>query len=109
MIVNFIFIPEYGYLASAWGTLICYFSMLVLSYFWSQHYLAIPYMLKKIAYYFAVALYFYYIVQHAGFLDYFFGDDLMVQIGGRIFFLSLYAWIIFRLEFYKIKINEIKK
>jgi len=99
VIINFIFIPQYGYVASAWATLFCYFSMLVISYFWSQSYLAIPYTLKKIGYYFAVALYFYYIVQHSGLLEYVFADQMAGQIGGKLFFLALYAGILFRLEY----------
>jgi O-antigen/teichoic acid export membrane protein len=47
LIINFAFIPSYGYVASAWATLICYASMMLLSYIFGQRYYPIPYSLKK--------------------------------------------------------------
>lgn len=41
--INVIFIPYFSYVASAWATLICYASMLVLSYFWGQKFFRINY------------------------------------------------------------------
>ena len=46
--INYLLIPIYGYLACAITTLICYFSMMVVSYFLGQKYYHIPYDLKKI-------------------------------------------------------------
>lgn len=58
--VNYIFIPEYNYIASAWATLACYGSMMVASYFLGQHFYPVPYNLGKIFGYImaAVSLYF---------------------------------------------------
>lgn len=46
--INAIWIPQYGYLASAWATFTCYGIMMVLSYFMGHKYYPIPYNLKKI-------------------------------------------------------------
>lgn len=41
--INFIFIPEYNYMASAWATFACYGSMMVASFFLGQKYYPVPY------------------------------------------------------------------
>jgi len=52
-IVNWFFIPLYGYLASAWAHLICYSFMVIASYFLGRKYLPIKYDLKQIVFYIA--------------------------------------------------------
>ena len=47
IILNLIFIPQYGYLASAWISLTAYTVMMVLSYIWGQQNYPIPYNLKR--------------------------------------------------------------
>jgi O-antigen/teichoic acid export membrane protein len=47
IILNWIFIPKYSYMASAWVSLIAYASMMILSYIWGQRNYPIPYNLKK--------------------------------------------------------------
>lgn len=49
--INFTFIPQYGYLASAWGNFLAYFTMCVVSYFFGRKYYDIPYDMKKIGFY----------------------------------------------------------
>ena len=56
LIGNFIFIPMYGYMASAWVTLVCYASMTMLSYFIGNKYYPVSYNLKRILGYFALSL-----------------------------------------------------
>lgn len=59
--INIIFVPIYGYIACAWATLACYVLMSILSYRLCQKYYVIPYKLKALALYFAMALGFYFI------------------------------------------------
>lgn len=47
IVLNVIFIPSYGYIASAWISLTAYSSMMVLSYIWGQKNYPIPYDIKK--------------------------------------------------------------
>jgi O-antigen/teichoic acid export membrane protein len=47
IILNVIFIPSYGYMASAWISLTAYATMMVLSYIWGQKNYPIPYNVKK--------------------------------------------------------------
>ncbi|WP_276359507.1 oligosaccharide flippase family protein [Daejeonella sp. H1SJ63] len=47
ILLNVIYIPQYGYVASAWISLSAYTSMMILSYLWGQKHYPIPYNLKK--------------------------------------------------------------
>ncbi len=47
IILNIIFIPKFGYMASAWISLTAYTLMMILSYLWGQRNYPIPYNLKK--------------------------------------------------------------
>ncbi len=54
--INWIYIPKYGYMASAWATLACYFTMLIVSYLFSRNFYRIPYDYKRILTYIFGAL-----------------------------------------------------
>lgn len=41
--INYYFIPSYGYVASAWGHLMSYTSMVLLAFFVGRHYYPVPY------------------------------------------------------------------
>ncbi len=56
LIINFIFIPQYGYEACAFARLACYATMVTVSYLLSRKYDPIPYEKGKIFIYFAFAL-----------------------------------------------------
>jgi O-antigen/teichoic acid export membrane protein len=59
--INLVFIPKYGYLASAWATLIVYFLQMILSYFLGQRFYPIPYNQKKFLLYIGVSFVLFYI------------------------------------------------
>ncbi|PSR04931.1 MAG: polysaccharide biosynthesis protein [Bacteroidetes bacterium SW_11_45_7] len=54
--LNIWWIPIFGYMGSAWATLICYVFMAVASYFMSKKYYPIPYPLKRILSYLLLAI-----------------------------------------------------
>lgn len=56
LLINFLFIPIFGYMASAWATFLCYGSMMVISYIWGQKEYPIPYAWKKLVAYMVIAL-----------------------------------------------------
>jgi len=47
IIINFYFIPKYGYWASTWATIASYFAMMVISYVWGQYKYPVPYNIYK--------------------------------------------------------------
>jgi O-antigen/teichoic acid export membrane protein len=56
IILNYLWIPTYGYEGAAWSTLVCYFSMAAMSFYLGQHYFPVPYKTKRILSYLALAL-----------------------------------------------------
>ena len=56
VILNLILLPIYGFIASAWITLIAYGIMMVISYIWGQKVYPIPYKVNKIVLYMGVAI-----------------------------------------------------
>jgi O-antigen/teichoic acid export membrane protein len=56
ILINYLAIPHFGYMASAWATFFCYGSMMVVSYFWGQQVYPVPYATKKLIAYFIIAL-----------------------------------------------------
>ena len=59
VLVNVLFVPVFGYHASAWGHFLCYFVMVIVSYFWGRAYYKVEYRLRSIGIYFIVALLLY--------------------------------------------------
>ena len=59
--INFRFIPIYGYLASAWATLIVYGFQMILSYLLGQKYYPIAYNVKRFLMYLGTVIGFYFI------------------------------------------------
>ena len=58
--VNIAFVPRFGYVASAWGHLLCYSVMITLSYLLSRKHFRIPYDFRKILIYFITIVGFFY-------------------------------------------------
>jgi O-antigen/teichoic acid export membrane protein len=56
---NFWLIPKIGYLGAAWTTLICYASMMIISYLGGQKYYRVKYNLKSFVFYISAALLIY--------------------------------------------------
>ena len=59
--LNLLFIPTYGYVASAWATLACYASMMVVSYFLGQRFYPVPYQLGKLSVFIGSAILLYWL------------------------------------------------
>jgi len=55
IVVNLLFVPRYGYVASAWAHLLCYSTMVVISYIWSRKHFPIPYRTGRIVAYMTLA------------------------------------------------------
>lgn len=56
IVLNIALIPSIGYAGSAWATLVCYASMVVISYFWSRKYYSIPYEIGRILQYIMIGV-----------------------------------------------------
>lgn len=56
LLINIIFVPIYGYMASAVASFVCYLIMMLVSYYYGQKHMPINYDLKKIGLYTFAAL-----------------------------------------------------
>ncbi len=56
IVINYLAIPHFGYMASAWATFFCYGTMMIVSYVWGQQVYPVPYATKKLIAYFIIAL-----------------------------------------------------
>ncbi|WP_167616930.1 lipopolysaccharide biosynthesis protein [Maribellus sediminis] len=60
LVLNIILIPKIGYMGSAIAVFSCFFVMMIISYVLGQKFYPVPYDLKRIAIYFALALVLYF-------------------------------------------------
>lgn len=56
LLLNIILLPLYGFVVSAWATLLAYFAMMLLSYYLGQKYYPIPYKSRKIIFYLSLTI-----------------------------------------------------
>jgi O-antigen/teichoic acid export membrane protein len=56
LVINYAFIPRYGYMACAWATFFCYGSMMVISFVWGQQHYRVPYAWRKLVAYMAISV-----------------------------------------------------
>ena len=94
LIVNYFFIPYYGYMACAWATLLCYTGMMVLSYLWGQKVYRVPYSTKKLLGYFVIMLLFYFM--NMGICS--FMPRVWMRLASGSVFMLLYLRFIFGIE-----------
>jgi len=92
LILNFIFIPVWGYMGSAVALLICYTVMMVMNHFWGQKHYPIPLNIKRIIAYFIFSLLIYAI----SFLYRDFDPGIKLLIS--IFWISLFSGLVFLME-----------
>lgn len=94
IIINRLFIPDFGYMACAWATFFCYGSMMVISFLWGQKEYRIPYATKKLAAYILIVVILFFI--HKGL------TSLMPHIWFSLVIASLllliYTWFILLVE-----------
>lgn len=61
LLVNYYFIPVFGYMASAWATCLCYATMMVISFVWGQKVYPVPYAWRKLLAYMVIVLLIYFV------------------------------------------------
>lgn len=92
LLVNILFIPHFGYMASAWATLLVYAFQMVVSYLLGQKYYPIHYNLRKFWLFLGVAILFYSI---AHFMDL---DELKTKFIVHNGLILLYLLMIYTVE-----------
>lgn len=92
--INYFFIPIIGYMACAWATIICYGTMMVISYVWGQIYYPVPYAWKKLSAYIVIVVLLYFI--HQLFLMMDLGD--WPGRGAAVILIGMFGLLILRVE-----------
>jgi O-antigen/teichoic acid export membrane protein len=92
IVLNIIFIPYYGYMASAWTTLAAYFVMCMLSYFTGRKHYPIPYNVKKISALILVSIGISYISLQIPF------DNVAVRLALNTGLLSFFVFIVYNVD-----------
>jgi O-antigen/teichoic acid export membrane protein len=95
IILNLLFIPLLGYVASAWTTFAVYGGMMITSYLLGQKHYPIPYNIKKASFFllFAVVLYFVSV-----FFKWMFPESILLILGFNSVLFAFYLWFIYNLE-----------
>jgi O-antigen/teichoic acid export membrane protein len=78
-LVNFFFIPHFSYMASAWATFSCYFSMMVISFVWGQKAYFVPYSWKKLLAYMVIVVLLFFL--HKGIISFWNSDIFSLALG----------------------------
>jgi len=94
IIINYVFIPYFGYMASAVATLTAYGTMMLLSFYFGRMYYPIPYNFRKIIFYLGISILFSMVS------FYIFDRNLFVGIALLLIFLGLT---------YRLEGNNLKK
>lgn len=80
--INVIFVPIYGYIASAWATFFCNLIIMIISYYYGQKHFPIKYDLKSIFLYFGLTIVLYIAGMYIGienqYLKYTFRTALLI-------------------------------
>jgi len=92
IVLNFIFIPAFGYYGSAWAVFISYFVMMALSYFLGQKHFPVPYNIWKFFLYLAIPTTLYIISENIPF------PSVSLKLTVNSVFVLLYLAIIYQLE-----------
>lgn len=94
VLINFIFIPYYSYMACAWATFFCYGTMMIVSFIWGQKEYRIPYAWKKMmAYMVIVGLLFF---SHRGITALW--NNELFSLGAGAILVVAYLWFVGNVE-----------
>ena len=94
ILINYFFVPHFGYIACAWATFFCYGSMMVISYVWGQKEYRIPYAWKKLVAYIVISVILFFIHKGITILT----DNLLLQLSTGAVLLFAYIWFIAQIE-----------
>lgn len=92
IILNYIWIPSYGYYGASWATFVVYFIMMIFSFILGHKFYPVPYDLKKIILYPLFA----FIISWA--FPVLFENDNVIVLAGKILVISAFAGAVYLLE-----------
>ena len=94
LLINFIFIPHFSYMACAWATFFCYGSMMVISFVWGQKHYPIPYVWKKLVAYMVIVVLLFFIQKALLLIT----NNIWFEIATGTMLISFFMWFLFQIE-----------
>lgn len=94
ILINYIFIPKYSYMACAWATFFCYGAMMMISYVWGQKEYRIPYAWKKLVAYIVIVVLLFFV--HKGITHIW--PNTIVSLALATVLTGLYLWFVGLIE-----------
>jgi O-antigen/teichoic acid export membrane protein len=94
LLINFIFIPHFSYMACAWATFFCYGSMMVISFLWGQKKYPIPYAWKKLSAYMVIVVLLFFIQKVLLLIT----KNIWFEIATGTMLISFFLWFLFQIE-----------
>lgn len=104
LLINFIFIPYYSYMACAWATFFCYGSMMVMSFIWGQKHYSIPYAWKKLLAYIVIVVLLFF-AQKAVLLI---TKNIWLEMATGTFFTFGFIWFVLQIEKNETVVKQLK-
>ena len=92
ILLNILLVPSMSYLGATWGRFTAYFVMVLLSYFWGQKFFPIKYELRRIGFYFLLAIGLFLISRYIDL------TNTILRIGFHLVLLSIYVGTAYFLE-----------
>ena len=89
---NVVFIPIYGYIAAAWVSCICFFVMMIISWFFGQKYYTITYDMKSLARYTIIGILLYFVGMNIPI------DSVVLRLGLRSIILLAFLFYVLKTE-----------
>ena len=94
VLINWLFIPSYNYMACAWSHFACYGSMMVISYVWGQKEYRVPYAWKKLLAYMVIVALLYF--THLGISALY--NDTMIRVSVAVILTILFILFVGTVE-----------
>lgn len=94
LLINWLLIPYFSYMACAWATFACYGSMAVISYVWGQKEYKIPYATKKLVAYITIVVALYLV--HTAIAE--FLPNKWFKLALSTILLYIFTWFILLVE-----------
>jgi O-antigen/teichoic acid export membrane protein len=100
--INYLFIPKYGFVASAWATLIVYAFQMTVSYLWGQKHFPIKYNLRKFFLYLGLSILIYFISTKIPY-----GDHSLIKFALNNLLIVFFIYIVMSVE--GIKLSSLRR
>ncbi len=94
IVLNYLLVPRFGYVGSAWATFACYGYMMVISFIRGQKFYKIPYAWKKLVAYLVICILFFLIQK---LIIYIFPSTILYYTLAFLF-IFMFGWFIVQIE-----------